>query len=508
MKHLIPTLLLIGALLQTAFAQTWVGDQDADWFTDNAGDTNWSADAIPNGIGSSVVFDATSTTPNPLSITVGSNVTVGDFTYTGAPSAITLSGAGVITMDDAGGSNNFLAGSGAVDFTIENNMVFTSGQSSVINFNSTGVINLNGNISGVAGLRQNNGQGTINLAGDNSYQGPTYIDRGNVAITSGTALGSGAINWRVAGGSAANLVVNSDATIGNALVLVDNGGGASNRIRTASGVTATFTTNSVTADAGEVLELNTVSGPGTYRFTGTSLTTDVAVNIINSNNTLELSPASGTQTWSGVIEGGGLVEKTGAGTAVLSGNNTYTSITTVSAGTLIIDGTTSGQGQYTVASGATLGGSGTIGTLDSDVIINGILSPGNSPGTLTMDLGTGNLDVSGAESLVFELGTSSDLVSLTTGTLELGTGAIGFSDFAFSDSGGLTNGQYVLFDTGSAISGTLNGADLSGSIGSLTGTLEVINGGQDLALNVIPEPSTLILVGLALGTLVFFRRKA
>jgi hypothetical protein len=125
-----------------------------------------------------------------------------------------------------------------------------------------------------------------------------------------------------------------------------------------------------------------------------------------------------------------------------------------------------------------------------------------------MDLGTGNLDVSGAESLVFELGTSSDLVSLTTGTLELGTGAIGFSDFAFSDSGGLTNGQYVLFDTGSAISGTLNGADLSGSIGSLTGTLEVINGGQDLALNVIPEPSTLILVGLALGTLVFFRRKA
>jgi fibronectin-binding autotransporter adhesin len=60
---------------------------------------------------------------------------------------------------------------------------------------------------------------------------------------------------------------------------------------------------------------------------------------------------------------GGIVglRKTGAGTWVLTGNNTYTGTANVDAGTLIVNGNQSGGGPTTVASGGTIGGRGTLG---------------------------------------------------------------------------------------------------------------------------------------------------
>ena len=80
-----------------------------------------------------------------------------------------------------------------------------------------------------------------------------------------------------------------------------------------------------------------------------------------------------------------------------------------------------------------------------------------------------------------------------------------WSDFTFN-VGGITSGTYVLVDA-SALSGSLAGT-VSGSLGGVfTGTLALDNVNHDLVLNVIPEPSTLALVGLGLlGAVAMGRR--
>jgi autotransporter-associated beta strand protein len=90
----------------------------------------------------------------------------------------------------------------------------------------------------------------------------------------------------------------------------------------------------------------------------------------------------GDATFSSVISGS--LTKTGAGTPMLDGTNTYTGSTTISAGTLEVSdsNTTTGsiQGAVDVQGGGTLRGHGTIvGNITSD----GIVWPGGSMGTLT-----------------------------------------------------------------------------------------------------------------------------
>ena len=233
-------------------------------------------------------------------------------------------------------------------------------------------------------------------------------------------------------------------------------------------------------------------------------------NVVNSSSasdeaTLTINGTT-SKSHSGVIQDGGYngttsgtiaLVKDGSSTQTLSGDNTYSGTTTVSGGTLVVNGDMSGAtGAVSVASGATLGGSGTVGGATT---VSGILSPGTSPGTLTF---ADDLDISAAEDLIFELGTSSDQVVLSSGTLTIGSGVIGFSDFTFSDAGGLAEQAYVLFDTDS-LSGTLDAGDLTGSVGSYSGRLSIE--GTDVVLTLVPEPATMAL--LSLGGLALLRRR-
>jgi fibronectin-binding autotransporter adhesin len=75
------------------------------------------------------------------------------------------------------------------------------------------------------------------------------------------------------------------------------------------------------------------------------------------------------------------IVKNGAGTQTLSGVNTYTGGTVVNGGKLVVNGSIAGA--VNVNNNATLGGSGNVAGLVT-VATGGALSPGNSPGVLTV----------------------------------------------------------------------------------------------------------------------------
>jgi autotransporter-associated beta strand protein len=171
--------------------------------------------------------------------------------------------------------------------------------------------------------------------------------------------------------------------------------------------------------------IRSLSGTGGY-------VTSLANAASNSTATLTISNDAGdSATFGGqIVDGSSLnatlatsaanvkmaLTKTGSGTQILSGDNTYTGTTTVSGGLLAIASTGSIQsstntvvnssgtllmngtgGRTLVNNGGTLKGSGTLG----DVVLNGgTLAPGNSPGLLT----AASLDASSAGKFFFEIG--------------------------------------------------------------------------------------------------------
>lgn len=146
-----------------------------------------------------------------------------------------------------------------------------------------------------------------------------------------------------------------------------------------------------------------------------------------------------------------------AGTTILTGNsNGFRGTTNVTGGTLRVNGTLgNAASSISVSSGGTLGGSGTIG--GSVTVADGILSPGNSPGTLTI---AGNLALNAASQLNYELGAANTAggalndLTVVGGNLTLD----GTLNVTQSAGGAYGPGIYRLIDyTGSL---TDNGLDL------------------------------------------------
>jgi autotransporter-associated beta strand protein len=199
--------------------------------------------------------------------------------------------------------------------------------------------------------------------------------------------------------------------------------------------------------------------------------------------------------FSGVLSGvGGGINKTGAGTLLLSANNTYSGETLVTAGTLIVNGNqASASGAVSVAAGATLGGSG---TLRGATTVRGVLSPGNVLGVLNVVANVtwgGALLASSGTDWKFELGpdNTSDQLNITGNFLKItDEGAV----FRFDFLGSSQTGTFKLVDwsgTADFSIGDFTYTGLAeGNIGSFS-----FNGSQlELQVAAIPEPSTWALV--------------
>lgn len=194
------------------------------------------------------------------------------------------------------------------------------------------------------------------------------------------------------------------------------------------------------------------------------------------------------------LVGSGGVTKLGPGTVDLRGPTFLGELSTVDAGKLLVNGRFSGD--IRVNAGATLGGNGqVVGAVE--VLPGGFLSPGNSPGNLTI----GSLVLGSGSHLLIELGALSDHLTVD-GDLTLA----GFIDFV-GDPASLTSGTLPNF---LSYSGTLT--DLGIAIGSLPEGVDPQSFHLDfstpglVALGIngtiptpVPEPSTtaLMLLGLA-----------
>src|SRR5437667_308654 len=286
--------------------------------------------------------------------------------------SITIKGRGytlsnkAITLGAGGLADSSAAGTNTISFAVS----FAATRTVTVS-NAGTTLTISGVISGAGGFTKS-GAGTVVLSAANTYSGVTTINAGAVAIAADAGLGS------APGAASPGKIV--------------FGGGT---LRT----TATFT---LAANRGIAL-----TGAGT-------ISTDPAT----------------TLTYGGIIAGAGSLTKTGTGTLILSGANTYSGVTTASAGALLVNGS---QASSAVSvNGGTLGGTGTVGVISSTAA-GGSVAPGQAgPGILR----SSNVNwSSGSPTFVVELngttaGSGYDQLSVT-GTVNLRgaalTGTMGFS---------------------------------------------------------------------------------
>jgi autotransporter-associated beta strand protein len=130
---------------------------------------------------------------------------------------------------------------------------------------------------------------------------------------------------------------------------------------------------------------------------------------------------SDTYSFDGTISGPGQVVQSGSGKTVLTAASTYSGPTFVNAGTLSVNGSIASSPVF-VNFGGTLGGNGTVGP--TMILPGGVLSPGNSVGTLTVN---GNLVLSAASFYMVEVeGDRADRTNVSGAASLAGTVAVSY----------------------------------------------------------------------------------
>jgi autotransporter-associated beta strand protein len=320
-------------------------------------------------------------------------------------------GTGTITIADTGATPRAAVGAnyttGVVRIT---NSIFVASGRGLLFPSNGGTNQFDGIISGPGGfLRDNNGSGLVIITGSNTFSGGLEIDSRTLALANKNALGTGTF-------TVGNPVFGPSSTIVISPIIDLNGANA--------------ITNSI------ALNQNfSFAGTNNLEFSGpTTLSNFVTITTLG----------PGTVNFSGVLNGDFPLTKSGTGTLILSGANTYIGDTFVNVGTLLVNNT-SGSGTSTgivsVSTSALLGGNGTIGG-PVTVAFAGSVGAGNSAGKLTFANG---LDLSGGGTNIWELaaekdssngtaGADFDQLSVTGGNLALGGSSILLLQFIGSTS--------------------------------------------------------------------------
>ena len=278
------------------------------------------------------------------------------------------------------GDFNIAAGSAGGDgITLAGNIDLDGATRTITNTLSFGATFLSGTISN-GGVTFSSTQGLDVFweqgSAANTYTGLTTINNNAEVLlgrpaTNSTILGDVLIN---AGGV---LIDNFHDQIADTSTVTDNSTGAVTSFGTAGG----FWLN------GNNETIGALSGTGSVELQDQSGTVGAILTV-------------GSGTFAGTIYDGGAngqIVKTGAGTFLLSGSNSYTGTTTVNGGLLQIDGTIASTNTLVNASG-TLDGTGFIGGKLTNF---GNVNPGDAPGKLTV---AGNYTQASSGTLTIRVG--------------------------------------------------------------------------------------------------------
>ena len=355
----------------------------------------------------------------------------GDFT-------VNIGGAAAIVQMNSSGTGGL--GSFAFGSATSDSKVIVQNNVGINNFNGTRNITVNtgtGTASAeIAGVISNGaaggnngivklGAGDLILSNANTFTGTTTINAGRIVLGNSLALQNSALN---------------------------------------------------TASVGKV----TATGFAAPTLGGLTGSTDLATVIdtgYSNITTLTLNPQGiQSQTYSGVIADGAVgmnVVKTGTGTQVLSGSNTYTGSTTVNAGTLSL-----GHATNTLADGGAINVAG--GTLaiggNSDTVGVVTLASGSITGSTGVLTGSSYEVQSGSISAILG-GTGANLTKSTAGSVTL-SGANIYTGATTVDAGTLViNGDNSLATGAVTVNanGTLAG---SGTVGGATTVFGALNPGN------------------------------
>jgi len=446
----------------------------------------------------------------------GANLVIGDGTF-GAGNTVTAGAGG---GDAVGG---FLGGQAGAAAGTSLFLMSVSGATSYT-FNPTTSLTINGTIAddsaaslpggtyqagsaAGAGLAMS-GAGTLFLNGANTFSGGTTINSGTVSVGADNNLGTGSVTMK--NGSA--LTFTSSFSFTHALTIAGNA-----TFNASSGVTADMTTAIANgASAGKLIKdnagtvnlsaANTYSGGtavngGTLSLSGSGTLGAIAASTaVNTGGTLDLGATAQTQNGgvtlaggtiqngtlsssatfdvqsgsaSAALAGAGLLTKSTAGTATLSGTDTYTGATTVNSGTLSVSGSLTATSSVvvnsggtldvagsittptvTVNSGGTLTGIGTVDPLAVTINSGATFTPGTAgtPGTSTAVVGDLTFQAGATYQLYLSPATST--FANVTGTATLG-GATVAANFA---AGSYVSKRYTILTTTGGVTGTFNPA--------------------------------------------------
>ena len=331
------------------------------------------------------------------------------------------------------------------------------------------------------------GDGSLTLSAANTYSGGTILTYGQLNINNAAALGTGTFT----------------------IISVSSG---VNTIDNTSGAAITLSTN------------NAQAWDADLTFAGSS-NLDLGNGAVTLGGNRQVTVGANTLTVGGAIGGDYSLTKAGGGTLALGGANAYTGNTTISAGTLKLGSEASlasgaidvaagatfdvseVSGGYNLMAGQTLNGAGAV---SGDITINGIHAPGYSPGIQTVEgdynmLGELQVELAGtapgADYDQVLLSGSGDYNATLGGTLTLDW--TGFADSSEetqlwiiqNDTDGILTGEFDDYANGSSLGvhddlewWIWYGADAAA--GALTG-------GNDVLIGAVPEPSMLVLIGIA-----------
>jgi len=388
--------------------------------------SNWSPMTVPNGPADTATFGSSSVTDISLSADTEVNGIVFNagasaYTITIRPHVVsdfnqilTIGGAGII--NNSGATQNFVTARlgvtgdvGRILFTDSatagNTTVLTNNGNSDTRFSAT-------SNAGSATINNNPGngaQGGVTGFGDNASAGSATI---NIYSATDAFPASGEVDFRGAStaGNATITAYGSTAsfTQGESTILFLDDSGAGNATLIARGGSAESPGGQIffLGGSGDTARVEVFGNGGMAINAPTtigSLEGDGNVGLNIEGNNLSVGSNNLSTVFSGVIGDysdlgfpAGSLTKIGTGTLVLSGANTYAGSTTVDGGVLQVDGSTASPNTF-VQAGGTIRGKGSVG---GNVINDGIVSPGDSPGTLHLG---GNYSQSSGGTLEIEI---------------------------------------------------------------------------------------------------------